>query len=257
MESLDRSGGRLAGRVCVIAGAGGAIGEAVAARLAAEGGVVVGIDRKPHTVGALSLTADLSVEDEARGAYDAVWRAFGRLDVIYNNAGLADPADRSALATPVEVWDRVIAGNLTTAWLSCKHGIPLMLRAEAPRGSVINTASFLAGMGAATAQMAFSAAKAAVAQLSRDLGVALARRGVRVNALALGPIETPPLAAMFTGLGPEETARRFAHMPMGRLGALDELAATVAYLASDEAGFVTASVFPLHGGIPGAYTVAP
>ena len=131
-----------------------------------------------------------------------------------------------------------------------------MLDGQPVRGSVINTSSFLAGMGAASAQMAFSAAKAAVAQLSRDLGVNLARTGVRVNALALGPIETPQLAAMFAQIGPEQAARRFTHMPMGRFGTLEELAATVAYLASDDSGFVTASVFPLNGGIPGAFTVA-
>ncbi len=248
--------GRLQGRVCVIAGAGGAIGEAVARRLQLEGGVVVGIDRAPHDVGELTLTADLADEDEARGAFGRVREAYRRLDVLYNNAGLTDPADRSALSTPVEVWERVFAANLRTTLLSCKYGIALMLEGEPARGSVINTASFLAGMGAASAQMAFSAAKAAVAQLSRDLGTSLARSGVRVNALALGPIETPQLAATFAAIGPDEARRRFSHMPMGRFGTLEELAATVAYLASDHAGFVTASVFPINGGIPGAFTVA-
>jgi NAD(P)-dependent dehydrogenase (short-subunit alcohol dehydrogenase family) len=131
-----------------------------------------------------------------------------------------------------------------------------MLRNPVPGGSVINTSSFLAGMGAASAQMAFNAAKAAVTQLSRDLGVNLARSGVRVNALCLGPIETPQLRAMFSGLGPEETKRRFTHMPMGRFGTLDELAGAVIFLASDDAGFVTGSAFPINGGIPGAFTVA-
>jgi NAD(P)-dependent dehydrogenase (short-subunit alcohol dehydrogenase family) len=247
---------RLAGRVCVIAGAGGAIGEAVAQRLQAEGGLVVGIDQKPHDIGELSLIADLTAEDEVRDAYARIHRELGRVDVIYNNAGLADPADRSALQASPEVWNRIFAANLTTTWLSCKHGIPFMLQGEPPKGSVINTGSFLAGMGAATAQMAFSAAKAAVAQLTRDLGVNLARSGVRVNALALGPIETPQLKAMFAGIGPEQAALRFTHMPMGRFGTLEELAATVAYLASDDAGFVTASVFPINGGIPDAFTVA-
>jgi NAD(P)-dependent dehydrogenase (short-subunit alcohol dehydrogenase family) len=248
---------RLAGRVCVIAGAGGAIGEAVAQRLRAEGGLVVGIDQKPHEIGDLSLIADLTVEDAVRDSYARIHRELGRLDVIYNNAGLADPADRSALETSPEVWNRIFAANLTTTWLSCKHGIPFMLQGQPPKGSVINTGSFLAGMGAASAQMAFSAAKAAVAQLTRDLGVNLARSGVRVNALALGPIETPQLKAMFAGIGPEQAALRFTHMPMGRFGTLEELAATVAYLASDDAGFVTASIFPINGGIPGAFTVAP
>jgi len=248
---------RLTGRVCVIAGAAGAIGEAVAQRLTAEGGIVVGIDLKPHETGVVSLIADLTAEDEVREAYARVHRELGRIDVIYNNAGGVDLADRSALETSPEIWNKVIAANLTTTWLSCKHGIPFMLSGEPPKGSVINTGSFLAGMGAASAQMAFSAAKAAVAQLTRDLGVNLARSGVRVNALALGPIETPQLKAMFAGIGPEQAALRFTHMPMARFGTLEELAATVAYLASDDAGFVTASIFPINGGIPGAFTVAP
>jgi len=242
--------------VCVVAGAGGAIGEAVARRLQREGGLVVGIDRKPHAIGDLQLTADLANEGQTRAAYEQVRNAYGRLDVLYNNAGLTDPADRSLLSTPSEVWERVFAANLTTTVLSCKYAIPIMLEGQPVRGSVINTASFLAGMGAASAQMAFSAAKAAVAQLSRDLGASLARSGVRVNALALGPIETPQLAAMFEQIGPEQAKRRFTHMPMGRFGTLDELAATVAYLASDDSGFVTASIFPINGGIPGAFTVA-
>ncbi len=166
-----------------------------------------------------------------------------------------DREDRSALDLSVEVWNRVLAANLTTTWLSCKHGIPHILQSDTPRGSVINTASFLSSMGSASAQMAFNVAKAGVEQLSRDLGVQLARKGVRVNALALGPIETPPLKQMFAGLGAEEVERRFIHMPMGRFGSIDEFAATAAYLASDDAGFVTASSFPLNGGIPGAYTV--
>jgi NAD(P)-dependent dehydrogenase (short-subunit alcohol dehydrogenase family) len=251
-QSLKR---RLSGKVCVIAGAAGAIGEGVAKRLKAEGGVVVGIDQKEHSTGDLSLLADLRVETEVKDAYARVHREFGRVDVIYNNAGHVDPADHSALEISTEVWNRIFAANLTTTWLSCKHGIPLMLRNQPVGGSVINTTSFLAGMGAASAQMAFSAAKAAVAQLSRDLGVNLARSGVRVNALSLGPIETPQLKTLFDNMGPEQVSRRFTHMPMGRFGTLNELAATVAYLASDDAGFVTASIFPINGGIPGAYTV--
>ncbi len=209
--------GRLAGRVCVIVGAAGAIGEAVAKRLANEGAVVVGIDRREHAVGTLSLQADCSIETEVEGVFARIHRETGRIDVIYNNAGLVDPADSSALDTTVETWNRIFAANLTTAWLSCKHGIPYLLRNDPPGGSVINTASFLAGMGAATGQMAYSAAKAAVAQLSRDLGTNLARRGVRVNALALGPIETPQLNALFEKAGAEQSSRRFGHMPMGRV----------------------------------------
>ena len=238
-----------------MAGVRGTLGEAVAQRFQDEGGLVVGVDKDDHRVGKLALKADLAAEDQARAAYEHVWREFGRLDVIYNNAGLVDRDDHSALDLTVEVWTRVLAANLTTTWLSCKHGIPLMLRSRPARGSVINTASFLAGMGAASAQMAFNVAKAGVEQLSRDLGVHLARRGVRVNALALGPIETPQLRATFDRIGPEEAERRFLHMPLGRFGTVEELAATAAYLASDDAGFVTAGSFPLHGGIPGAFTV--
>jgi NAD(P)-dependent dehydrogenase (short-subunit alcohol dehydrogenase family) len=247
---------RLDGRVCVVAGVLGTLGQAVARRFADEGGIVVGIDKTGHDVGQLSLSADLGDEDQVRLAYEKIWAALGRVDVIYNNAGMIDRHDHSALDLSLEVWHRVLTANLTTTWLSCKHGIPLMLRARAPRASVINTASFLAGMGAASAQMAFNVAKAGVEQLSRDLGVQLARKGVRVNALALGPIETPQLRQTFERIGPEEAERRFVHMPLGRFGTVEEFAATAAYLASDDSGFVTASSFPLNGGIPGAYTVS-
>ena len=246
---------RLRGRVCVVAGVAGVLGEAVAHRFADEGGLVVGIDKVPHATGTLALQADMADEAQVRVAYEAVWARFGHVDVIHNNAGLADPDDHSALDLDLEVWNRVIAANLTTTWLSCKPGIPLMLRAEPVKASVINTASFLAGMGASSAQMAFNVAKAGVEQLSRDLGVHLARRGVRVNALSLGPIETPQLRRTFERLGEGEAERRFVHMLLGRFGKIDEFAATAAYLASDDAGFVTASSFPLNGGIPHAFTV--
>ena len=246
---------RLAGRVCVITGAAGAIGQAVAARLEREGATVAGVDQREHGVGALSLQADLTDEEQVSPMFARVHDAFGRIDVLYNNAGLNDGSDHSALDLPLATWERVLAANLTTVFLCCKHGIPYLLDNDPPGGSVINTASFLAGMGAASSQMAYSAAKAGVIQLSRDLGVHLARRGVRVNALVLGPIETPQLRALFAGLSAEETARRFVHYPMGRFGTLDELAGTVAYLASDDAGFVTGSAFPVDGGIPAAFTV--
>lgn len=248
--------GRLRSRVCVIAGAAGAIGEGIARRFADEGAIVVGIDRKEHAVGELSIRAELTDEAQVRDAYGRVHHELGRVDVIYNNAGSIDPEDHSALDISIETWNRVFADNLTATWLSCKHGIPYMLRNDPAKGSVINTASFLAGMGAASAQMAFNAAKAGVEQLSRDLGIHLARRGVRVNSLALGPIETPQLKRTFDRIGTKGAARRFVHMPMGRFGTIGELAATAAYLASDDAGFVTAANFPIHGGIPGAFTVA-
>jgi NAD(P)-dependent dehydrogenase (short-subunit alcohol dehydrogenase family) len=247
--------GRLAGRVCVVAGACGAIGEAAADRLRGEGATVIGIDRTEHTVGVRSLRVDLTVEPEVEQAFAGIRREFGRIDVLFNNAGLSDSLDHSVLDMAEETWQRVLAANLTTTFLTCKHAIPYMLGNDPPAGSVINTASFLAGMGAATAQMAYSAAKAAVIQLSRDLGTQLARSGVRVNALCLGPIDTPQLRALFDRLEPDELPKRLIHYPMGRFGTLDELAATVAYLASDDSGFVTASAFPLNGGITTAFTV--
>lgn len=246
--------GRLAGRVCVVAGVKGDMGEAIAKRFAEEGGIVVGIDRQSHAIGALALTADLSDEAAVGQAYARVANEYGRLDVVYNNAGPIDPDDHSVLNTTLATWNRVIASILTVTWLSCKHAAPFMGK-QATAGSIINTASFLAGMGAATSQMAFNAAKAGVEQLSRDLGVHLARSNIRVNALALGPIETRESRATFERIGPEQAARRFTHMPMGRFGTLEELTATAAYLTSDDAGFVTAASFALNCGIPRAFTV--
>lgn len=245
---------RLLGRVCIVAGVMGEMGEAIAKRFAEEGGIVVGVDRRSHEIGELSLVADLTNEAAVQAAYAQVTETFGRMDVLYNNAGPIDPDDHSALDTSLETWNRVITSILTATWLSCKHAIPHMGQG-ATTGSVINTASFLAGMGAATGQMAFNAAKAGVEQLSRDLGVQLARSNVRVNALAIGPIETQQIREAFERAGPEQAARRYTRMPMGRFGTLHELTATAAYLASDDAGFVTAASFPLNGGIPQAFTV--
>ena len=247
-------GRRLIGRVCVVAGTMGDMGEAIAKRFTEEGGIVVGLDRRPYPIGDLALVEDLTDEVAIKAAYAEVMARFGRLDVLYNNAGPIDPEDHSALDTSLDTWNRVIASILTATWLGCKHAIPHMGKG-ATASSVINTASFLAGMGSATGQMAFNAAKAGVEQLSRDLGVHLARSNVRVNAIAVGPIETARIKATLGRIGPEQVARRFTHMPMGRFGMLNELAATAAYLASDDSGFVTASTFPLHGGIPSAFTV--
>ncbi|HEX3795819.1 MAG TPA: SDR family oxidoreductase [Acidimicrobiales bacterium] len=247
--------GRLTGKVCVIAGAAGVIGEAAAAKFESEGAIVVGIDLNEHAVGVLSLQADLAVEPDVESVFARIHHEFGRIDVLLNNAGLNDPHDHSVLHMEQETWDRVFAANLTTTFLTCKHGIPYMLANDPPSGSVINTASFLSEMGAATSQMAYSAATAAVIQLSRDLGTNLARQGVRVNALCLGPIETPQLQEMFGSLPPEELPKRLIHYPMGRFGTLEEYAGTVAYLASDDSGFVTGSSFPLNGGITTAFTV--
>jgi NAD(P)-dependent dehydrogenase (short-subunit alcohol dehydrogenase family) len=246
---------RLSGRVCVITGAAGGVGVATARRLAQEGATVVGVDLVEHAVGELCLQADVTDEAQVRELYQRVRHQLGRIDVLFNNAGVNDPQDGSALDVSLETWSRVQAANLTSVFLCCKHGIPHLLANDPSRGSVINMATFLAVMGAATAQMAYSSSRAGVLALSRDLGIHLAQRGVRVNALCMGPVDTPALRELFAD-DPEQVARRNVHMPMGRFGRAEEVAATVAYLASDDAGYVTASAFPLDGGITAAYTIS-
>jgi NAD(P)-dependent dehydrogenase (short-subunit alcohol dehydrogenase family) len=246
---------RLIEKTCVIAGAASAIGRAVADRLAGEGATVVGIDLAEHSVGSLSYTTDLSNEEEVQKVFARIHEETGHIDFLYNNAGLVSSEDTSVLETTTEVLELIWAANFRTTWLCCKYAIPYMLQNDPPSGSVVNSSSFLAGMGAATGQMAYNAAKAAISQLSRDLGTNLARRGVRVNALCLGPIETPQLTELFARIGEQERRRRFTHMPLGRFGTLEEIAGTVAFLASEDSGFITASVFPLDGGIQHAFTV--
>jgi len=245
---------RLADKVCVVNGAASEIGQAVAGRFASEGGVVVGVDKAGHSVGEHVVQADLADEPQVEAMYQEVVRRYGRLDIIYNNMGLMDRADRSALDTSLETWRRVHDANLTSIFLSCKHGIR-QLRATSPAGgSVINAASFLAQTGAATAQMAYAAAKAGVIQLSRDLGVHLARSGVRVNAVLFGPIDTADQRTVFDR-NPGALDKRLVHWPMGRFGTLVEAAAAVAFLASEDSGFITAATLPLDGGITEAFTV--
>jgi NAD(P)-dependent dehydrogenase (short-subunit alcohol dehydrogenase family) len=245
---------RLIDRVCVVNGAASSIGQAVAERFASEGAVVVGVDKVAHAVGDHVVQADLVDESQVAAMYEQVVGRYGRLDVIYNNMGLMDRGDGSALDTSLETWRRVLDANLTSIFLSCKHGIPHLRARDAAGGSVINAASFLADVGAATAQMAYAAAKAAVVQLTRDLGVQLARSGVRVNAVLFGPIETPGQRAVFDR-NPGALEKRLVHWPMGRFGTLEEAAAAVAFLASDDSGFITAAALPLDGGITQAFTV--
>ena len=246
---------RLPGKVCVIAGAASVIGHAVARRLISEGAVVVGIDREEHSVGSLPEIADLSKEAEVQEVFARIYERTGSIDVLYNNAGVVSAEDKSVVDTSSETLEKVFAANFHTAWLCCKYCVPYMLKNDPPNGSIVNSSSFLAGMGSASGQMAYNAAKAAVAQLSRDLGTNLARQGIRVNALSLGPIETPQLANAFSRAGEAERRRRFTHMPFGRFGTLEELAGTVAFLASEDSGFITASVFPIDGGIQHGFTV--
>jgi NAD(P)-dependent dehydrogenase (short-subunit alcohol dehydrogenase family) len=245
---------RLGGKVCVITGAAGGIGGATAEVFAREGARVVGVDLLEHSVGDVSLRADLTSEQEVSSLYERVRNDLGRIDVLFNNAGISPSDDASVLDTGLDAWERVQATNLRSVFLCCKHGIPHLLDNEAPvRGSVINTASFVAVMGSATSQVSYTASKGGVLALSRELGVEFARRGVRVNALCPGPVDTPLLRELYAG-DPVQAQRRMVHVPMGRFARADEIANAVLFLASDESSYVNATTFLVDGGISGAYT---
>ena len=242
---------RLEGKVCVITGAAGGIGAATASVFEREGARVVGVDLLEHSIGEISLQADVTSEESVAATYLRIRDELGRIDVLFNNAGISPPEDASVLDTELEVYERVQATNLRSVFLCCKHGIPHLL--ETGGGSVINTASFVALMGAATSQIAYTASKGGVLALSRELGVEFAKQGVRVNALCPGPVETPLLLELFAA-DPERAARRLIHVPMGRFGKAEEIANAVLFLASDESSFVNAATFIVDGGISGAYT---
>jgi NAD(P)-dependent dehydrogenase (short-subunit alcohol dehydrogenase family) len=242
---------RLQGKVCVITGAAGGIGGATAAVFEREGAVVVGVDVQSHAVGELALTADLTDESAVGELYAQVRRELGRVDVLFNNAGISPTDDASVLETGLETWERVQATNLRSVFLCCKHGIPHLL--EGGGGSVINTASFVAVMGSATSQIAYTASKGGVLAMSRELGVEFAKRGVRVNALCPGPVDTPLLRELYAS-DPVEAQRRMVHVPMGRFAHAEEIANAVLFLASDESSYVNATEFLVDGGISGAYT---
>jgi len=242
--------GRLEGKVCVITGAAGGIGGASAEAFAREGARVVGVDLAPDAPGELSLQVDVTDEDAVRAMYARVRDELGRVDVLFNNAGISPTDDASVLETGLDAWQRVQDVNLKSVFLCCKHGIPHLL--DAGGGSVINTASFVATMGAATSQISYSASKGAVLSLSRELGVEFARRGVRVNALCPGPVDTPLLQELFAK-DAAAAARRLVHVPMGRFARAEEIAAAALFLASDESSYVNASTFLVDGGISGAY----
>ena len=242
---------RLDGKVCVVTGAAGGIGAATAELFEREGARVVGVDLREHSVGALSLQADLTDESAVQGLYQRARDELGRIDVLFNNAGISPTDDASVLDTSLEAWERVQNANLRSVFLCCKHGIPHLLAGGG--GSVINTASFVAVLGAATSQISYTASKGGVLALSRELGVEFARRGVRVNALCPGPVDTPLLQELYAK-DPEQAQRRLVHVPMGRFARAEEIASAVLFLASDESSFVTASTFLVDGGISGAYT---
>ena len=246
--------GRLEGKVCVVTGASGGIGAASVEAFKREGATVVGVDLMEGAPGDLALQADVTDEQSIVETYEKVRSQYGHIDVLFNNAGISPNDDASVLETGLDAWDRVQNVNLRSVFLCCKHGIPHLLENEGPlRGSVINTASFVAVMGSATSQISYTASKGGVLAMSRELGVEFARRGVRVNALCPGPVDTPLLKELFAK-DPEKAARRLVHVPIGRFAYAEEIAAGALFLASDESSFVTASTFLVDGGLSGAYT---
>jgi NAD(P)-dependent dehydrogenase (short-subunit alcohol dehydrogenase family) len=253
--------GRLQDKVAVITGGCSGIGLATVQRFVEEGAkVVIGdIDeqRGHQLVGQLGgadlatfVTVDVTSKDEVDALFRTAKDTYGSVDIAFNNAGISPPEDDSILDTDLEAWRRVQEVNLTSVYLCCKAALPYML--EQKRGSIINTASFVAVMGAATSQISYSASKGGVLSMSRELGVQFAREGVRVNALCPGPVNTPLLQELFAS-DPERAARRLVHVPMGRFAEPSEMANAVLFLASDESSFITANSFLVDGGISGAY----
>jgi len=249
--------GRLDGKVCVITGAGGGMGADAAVRFAEEGARIVvadvdavAADTVADAVGGLAVRVDVGEEESVRAMYAAAAEHFGGIDVLYNNAGISPADDASVLDTSVEAWERVQAVNTRGVFLCCKHGIPHLL--ERGGGSVINVASFVALVGAATSQISYTASKGAVLSLSKELGVQFARRGVRVNALCPGPVETPLLLRIWSET-PGAAERRLVHVPMGRMAKPREIVNAALFLASDEASYVNAATFVVDGGLTAAY----
>ena len=251
--------GRLDGKVCVITGAGGGMGREAAVVFSGEGAKVCVADLDAglaeETVSlcsgeAFALGVDVADEDGVASMYAATAKRFGGIDVLYNNAGISPGDDASVLETSVDAWQRVQDVNTKGVFLCCKHGIPHLL--ERGGGSVINVASFVAILGAATSQISYTASKGAVLAISKELGVQFARQGVRVNALCPGPVETPLLLAIY-GDDPAAFARRQVHWPTGRLGRPREIVNAALFLASDESSFVNAATFVVDGGITAAY----
>ncbi|WP_270888554.1 3-oxoacyl-ACP reductase [Pedococcus sp. 5OH_020] len=249
--------GRLDGRVAVVTGGCSGIGLATVRRFAEEGAsVVVGDldDESGETVAkevdGAYVHCDVTDAGQVEALFAAAKERFGSVDVAFNNAGISPPEDDSILTTDLGAWRRVQEVNLTSVYLCCKAALPYML--EQKRGSIINTASFVAVMGAATSQISYTASKGGVLSMSRELGVQFAREGIRVNALCPGPVNTPLLRELFAK-DPERAARRLVHIPLGRFAEPEEIANAVLFLASDESSFITASQFLVDGGIAGAY----
>jgi NAD(P)-dependent dehydrogenase (short-subunit alcohol dehydrogenase family) len=249
--------GRLAGRSAVITGGCSGIGLATVRRFSTEGAhVVIGdVDdtRGPEVAeaaGGLYVHCDVTDAGQVEALFAAASHEYGSVDIAFNNAGISPPDDDSILDTGIEAWRRVQEVNLTSVYLCCKTALPYMLAQK--RGSIINTASFVAVMGAATSQISYTASKGGVLAMTRELGVQFARDGIRVNALCPGPVNTPLLQELFAS-DPERAERRLVHIPLGRFAEPDEIAAAVLFLASDDSSFITASQFMVDGGLSGAY----
>jgi NAD(P)-dependent dehydrogenase (short-subunit alcohol dehydrogenase family) len=249
--------GRLENKVAVITGAASGIGRETARRFAEEGARVCVVDLNDLAGGevagdldGLYIHANVTNPDDVQRMYREATEHFGGVDVLFNNAGISPPDDDSILETEIDAWERVQNVNLKSVYLCCKYGIPHLL--ERGGGSIINTASFVAVMGAATSQISYTASKGGVLAMSRELGVQFACQGVRVNALCPGPVNTPLLQELFAK-DPEKAARRLVHLPMGRFAEAVEIANAALFLASDEASYVNASTFLVDGGLSGAY----
>ena len=248
---------RLQDRVAVITGGAGGIGLATARRLAEEGAKVVVADVSGDAgqaaateVGGTFVQVDVTDAAQVDALFATAQQTYGSVDIAFNNAGISPPDDDSILDTGIDAWRRVQEVNLTSVYLCCKAVLPYMQ--SQGKGSIINTASFVAVMGAATSQISYTASKGGVLAMTRELGVQFAREGIRVNALCPGPVNTPLLQELFAK-DPERAARRLVHIPMGRFAEPEEIAAAVAFLASDDSSFMTASTFLVDGGISGAY----
>ncbi|MGV0792670.1 3-oxoacyl-ACP reductase [Mycolicibacterium sp. XJ1819] len=248
---------RLAGRIAVVTGGASGIGLAAARRMHAEGATVVVGDIDPvagkqaaDELNATFVPVDVSDEVAVDTLFDTAAKTHGGVDIAFNNAGISPPEDDLIETTALDAWQRVQDVNLKSVFLCCKAALRHMVPAQ--KGSIINTASFVAVMGSATSQISYTASKGGVLAMSRELGVQYARQGIRVNALCPGPVNTPLLEELFAK-DPERAARRLVHIPMGRFADPEELAAAVAFLASDDASFITASSFLVDGGISGHY----
>ncbi len=249
---------RLQNKVALITGGGSGIGKASCLLFAREGAKVIVVDVKRETAeatareigdGARAFAADVAKANDAEAMIAFAEKTFGRLDVVFNNAGVFHPKDESVTNTPEDIWDLVIDINLKGVYLGCQYAIPALLRAGG--GSIINTASFVAIIGAAVPQIAYTASKGGVLAMTREIAVEFARKNIRANALCPGPVETPLLAELLAD--PARRQRRLVHIPMGRFARAEEIANAALFLASDESSYVNGATFLVDGGITAAY----